>query len=55
MEREKLQSAQIWIQGELRKIADFWLKYGLDPVYGGVYTCLDRQGSVFSTDKSVWM
>ncbi len=27
----------------------------MDPVNGGVYTCLDRSGKVYSTDKSVWM
>ena len=33
----------------------FWLKYGKDEQNGGVINCLDRQGQVFSTDKSVWM
>jgi len=27
----------------------------MDPVNGGIYTCLDRFGNVYSTDKSVWM
>ncbi len=27
----------------------------MDRVHGGVYTCLDREGKVYSTDKSVWM
>ena len=39
----------------LHRVADFWLKNGWDHVNGGVYTCLDREGKVFSTDKSVWM
>ena len=44
-----------WIAEQLQSVADFWLKYGMDPVHGGVYTCLDKDGKVFSTDKSVWM
>ena len=33
----------------------FWLKYGRDDEYGGLISCLDREGNVYSTDKSVWM
>ena len=44
-----------WIQAQLEAVADFWLKNGMDEVNGGVYTCLDKDGKVFSTDKSVWM
>lgn len=35
-------------------IMPFWLKNGLDRVNGGVYTCLDRDGSLMDTTKSVW-
>ena len=35
-------------------IMPFWLKNGLDRVNGGVYTCVDRDGSVIDTTKSVW-
>ena len=55
MERTKLLAAQQWIREELDRCVEFWLKNGMDKVHGGVYTCLDRQGKVFSTDKSVWM
>ena len=44
-----------WIQNELESVADFWLNNGMDKVNGGIYTCLDKDGKVFSTDKSVWM
>ena len=33
----------------------FWLKYGRDKEYGGLLNCLDKEGKVYSTDKSVWM
>ena len=55
MDRAKLLDAQSWIRSQLDTCADFWLKNGMDHEHGGVYTCLDRQGKVFSTDKSVWM
>ncbi|MGP1476116.1 MAG: AGE family epimerase/isomerase [Phocaeicola sp.] len=35
-------------------IMPFWLKHGLDKVNGGVYTCLNRDGSLMDSTKSVW-
>ena len=35
-------------------IMPFWLKNGVDRVHGGVYTCVDRDGSLIDTTKSVW-
>ena len=55
MNREKMIAARQWVREQLEIAADFWLKNGLDKVHGGIYTCLDRTGKVFSTDKSVWM
>ena len=55
MNREKLMEARQWIRSELDLCVNFWLKYGIDWEHGGVYTCLDRTGRRFSTDKSVWM
>ena len=55
MDKQKLRGAREWIQSELKKSIDFWLKNGMDEVNGGVYTCLDRKGEIYSTDKSVWM
>ncbi len=54
-EKQKMKEARAWIQAELAGCIDFWLKNGIDHVYGGVYTCLNRTGKVYSTDKSVWM
>lgn len=55
LDKQKLIEAQKWIKNELDVCADFWLKNGMDRENGGVYTCLDRKGEVYSTDKSVWM
>lgn len=35
-------------------IMPFWLRHGYDRVHGGVYTCLDREGNLMDTTKSVW-
>ena len=55
MEREKLQAWRDWVRAELESCVSFWLEHGMDKEHGGVYTCLTRDGKVFSTDKSVWM
>jgi len=38
----------------LDNVIPFWLRHGLDREQGGILTCLDRDGSVLDTDKSVW-
>ena len=38
----------------LTDILPFWLKYGIDHENGGYFTCLDRDGSLLDTNKSVW-
>ncbi len=35
-------------------IMPFWLEHGLDRKNGGVYTCLNRDGSLMDPTKSVW-
>jgi len=38
----------------LTDIMPFWLANGLDRKHGGVYTCLDREGQLMDSTKSVW-
>ena len=38
----------------INNIMPFWMKYGLDREHGGVYTCVNRDGSLIDTTKSVW-
>ena len=35
-------------------ILPFWMEHGLDRENGGVYTCLDRDGTLMDSTKSVW-
>ncbi|MGD8239162.1 MAG: AGE family epimerase/isomerase, partial [Armatimonadota bacterium] len=39
----------------LDDVVPFWLTHSLDAEHGGYLTCLDRDGSVYGTDKSGWM
>ena len=55
MDRSKLHESRQWIREELDRCIAFWLRNGMDKEHGGVYTCLDREGNIYSTDKSVWM
>ncbi len=39
----------------LEDVIPFWEHYSLDREYGGYFTCLERDGSVFDTDKFIWL
>lgn len=39
----------------LDDIVPFWLNNSQDNEYGGFFTCLDREGKVYDTDKFVWL
>lgn len=38
----------------VNNIMPFWMMHGLDRKHGGVYTCVDRDGTLMDTTKSVW-
>lgn len=46
--------AELYRADLMTDIMPFWLKNGLDRVNGGIYTCLNRDGSIMDTTKSVW-
>ncbi len=39
----------------LLNVIPFWEKYSPDRVSGGFFTCLDRKGNVYDTDKFIWL
>ncbi len=39
----------------LSNILPFWLEKSPDREYGGYFTCLNREGKVFDTDKFIWL
>ena len=38
----------------VENILPFWMQHGLDPEHGGVYTAVDRDGTLMDSNKSVW-
>lgn len=49
------QYARIYRDALLNDVVPFWEKHSVDREYGGYFTCLDREGKVFDTDKFVWL
>lgn len=39
----------------LENVLPFWIDFSIDKEYGGYFTCLDRDGTVFDTDKFIWL
>lgn len=39
----------------LDRVLPFWQEKSRDKEFGGYFTCLDRRGDVFDTDKFVWL
>lgn len=46
---------QQYLNALLQDVIPFWEKHSPDPEFGGYFTCLDRNGQVFDTDKFVWL
>lgn len=47
--------AQLYKSTLLEDVIPFWERHSIDREYGGYFTCLERDGSVFDTDKFVWL
>lgn len=47
--------AELYKTNLLNDVIPFWLKNSLDKEYGGYFTCLERDGQRFDTDKFVWL
>lgn len=39
----------------IQQVLPFWMKNSKDEVHGGYFTCLDRAGDVYDTDKFIWL
>lgn len=56
MERERIEHfKKIYHNTLLNDVIPFWMKHSPDFEHGGYYHCLDRDGSILSTDKAVWI
>lgn len=47
--------AQQYKKELLEKVIPFWEKYSIDKEAGGYFTCLNRDGSIYDTDKFIWL
>ena len=54
MNRKYFEDLLSFYEQELKQTLEFWYEHGYDKVNGGFYTCLERNGNVFDTDKAVW-
>ena len=55
MEKDFKKLAEQYKNELLQKVVPFWEKHSKDEEFGGYFTCLDRQGNVFDTDKFIWL
>ncbi len=46
---------EIYYKELMDNIIPFWEKHSLDSEYGGYFTCLDRKGHIYDTDKFMWL
>ena len=54
MDKKYFEELLSFYEKELKQTLDFWYNHGYDKENGGFYTCLERNGNVFDTDKAVW-
>lgn len=47
--------AQQYKEELLQRVVPFWLNQSQDVDYGGYFTCLNREGQVFDSDKFIWL
>jgi N-acylglucosamine 2-epimerase len=47
--------AELYRKTLLHNIIPFWMQHSIDQEQGGYFTCLDRTGQVFDTDKFIWL
>lgn len=53
---EKAQTLEtLYRDALLDDVIPFWAEKSIDHEHGGYFTCLDRHGNVFDTDKFVWL
>ncbi len=39
----------------LERVMPFWMSHSIDNECGGFFTCLERDGTVYDTDKFIWL
>ncbi len=49
------QHADFYFNALNNDVIPFWINHSKDEQCGGYFTCLDRQGKVYDTDKFIWL
>jgi len=49
------QLASLYKKELFDNVLPFWLQHSQDKEYGGYFSCLERDGTVFDTDKFIWL
>ena len=47
--------AELYLAELKDNVLPFWLRHSKDEEFGGFFTCLDRAGKVYDTDKFMWL
>lgn len=47
--------ADVYFDSLTKDIIPFWMGHSKDEDHGGYFTCLDRTGKVYDTDKFIWL
>ncbi len=47
--------ARLYKRELLERVMPFWMRHSIDREYGGYFTCMERDGEVYDTDKFVWL
>ncbi|GAA6618862.1 AGE family epimerase/isomerase [Scytonema sp. NUACC26] len=55
MEYKFRELAELYKNALFNDVLPFWEKYSIDREYGGYFTCIDRSGNVYDTDKFIWL
>lgn len=46
---------ELYLKELTDQVIPFWEKYSIDKENGGFFTCIDRNNSVYDTDKFIWL
>lgn len=55
MKQQFTELATLYKNTLLNNVIPFWETHSIDWKQGGYFTCLDRQGKVYDTDKFIWL
>jgi N-acylglucosamine 2-epimerase len=55
MDKNFQELAELYRNTLRHNVIPFWMEHSIDQEQGGYFTCLDRTGQVFDTDKFIWL